>query len=716
MNPTLTIISFLFISISFSQHKINGKIVDEKGKPIEAANIYLEGTIDGTTSNFSGEFSFTTEESGDVVLIVSFIGYKEFKKLSLVDQLKNLTIVLEEEGESLDEVTFTASSFSLGKSTVIEKMNPLDIVMTGSSNGDIYAALHSLPGTQKVGENGRLYVRGGEDRETQTFIDGMHVLVPYTQTAENTPARSRFSPFIFQGINLSLGGYESEYGQALSSVLPMETKDISGNTKLGIHFSPLDVGSGGTYSFGKQSLSGEITYTDLKLYNPIFPDRYNWKREYNFLSAKTQYKHEIGTSGIFKLYTGYDHTGFIRNIIDEANNGLPRSFDFNENNYYINSTYTAKTKSGYELFFGAAFSQVNNDIKSSLTIGDLYNENQSELHVKAKLKKNFLSNYKINVGVESYIRRYDNQYTSPSQVVIQDQRVSPNLYSIFVNNQIKIVKGLYVNASGRLEYSDYNKGATFSPRVSLNYLRGNFQLSGIFGKYFQTPENKIIATNQTTLDQESAIHYILGSSYNLDGKLIRLELYHKDYDHLILKEGEVYTSNGFGKSNGIDLYITDDTSLKNLKYTLSYSYNDSKRLYEDYPEESTPLFTTRHNGTLSIKYYIPSWKTYIGVSNTYASGRPYNNPNFPGFVNSKAKSFHSLDMNLTFLLSKKAILFTSLTNVLGRENIFGYTYASNPNADGIFERSPINVNRDRFFYIGLFISLKSDSAYDVSNF
>jgi len=164
-------------------------------------------------------------------------------------------------------------------------------------------------------------------------------------------------------------------------------------------------------------------------------------------------------------------------------------------------------------------------------------------------------------------------------------------------------------------------------------------------------------------------------------------------------------------------FFTDDTLLKNLKYTLSYSYNNSERLYKNYPIVATPLFATDHNATLSAKYLIDPISTYLGISNTYASGRPYRNPNLEGFVNSKTKNFHSLDMNLTFLLSKKIILYTSITNILNRENVFGYTYANAPDAKNqLYRGEPITASRDRFFYLGLFISLKNNSAYDVSNF
>ena len=64
-------------------------------------------------------------------------------------------------------------------------MNPVELVTVGGANGDFYKALQTLPGTQLQGETGRLLVRGGSSEETQTYIDGLHVLVPYTSSGIN---------------------------------------------------------------------------------------------------------------------------------------------------------------------------------------------------------------------------------------------------------------------------------------------------------------------------------------------------------------------------------------------------------------------------------------------------------------------------------------------------------------------------------------------------
>ena len=219
------IIFLLLVALSAaSQTTIKGVVTDGR-EMLAGVNVFIVGTIDGCLTDSLGRFSFQTSKKGEMTLRATYIGFDDYT-LAITDSLP-LTIRLHERAMSIDEVTVTASTYSFGKSENFKTMNALDVVMSGNSCGDIVAALQTLPGTQKVGESGKLYVRGGESDECQTFVNGMHVLVPYSTNVENNASRGRFSPFLFKGINFSLGGYSGEYGQALSSVLPMETTETS---------------------------------------------------------------------------------------------------------------------------------------------------------------------------------------------------------------------------------------------------------------------------------------------------------------------------------------------------------------------------------------------------------------------------------------------------------------------------------------------------------
>jgi hypothetical protein len=73
------LITYLFCFstlISLAQHTINGNVTNSDGQPIVGANVYLEGTYDGATTNYTGEFSFSTEETGNQKLIISYLSYE----------------------------------------------------------------------------------------------------------------------------------------------------------------------------------------------------------------------------------------------------------------------------------------------------------------------------------------------------------------------------------------------------------------------------------------------------------------------------------------------------------------------------------------------------------------------------------------------------------------------------------------------------------------
>lgn len=698
-------------------HRINGSVTDQKGESLIGANVFILGTIDGCMTDSNGFFNFTTELKDSVTLVVSYIGYKDCKLTLDVLKMQNLKVILQEKDISIEEVVVVASSFNFGRTgDKLKTMNSLDIVMTGSSNGDIYAALQSLPGTQKVGENGRLYIRGGESEETQTFVNGMHVLVPYTTNAENSVQRSRFSPFLFKGINFTLGGYNGEYGQALSSVLPMETNDVSAGNKLGISFSPFNFNMGGTVAKKKSSISFNGDYMNMLLYNKVFPDKYDWINPYQKISGEMQYKIDFTPQNILKTYVGYDFTTFKQKMEDMFDGHFLRNFSLDEHNVYVNTTFKSTLSKGYTLFLGAANSIVYNTMDNALVANDTYNNLRNELHLKGRISNSFLNLYKFSFGVESYLRHSTKNY-NVEQNLSHNYHLNYKIAAAFLDNQLKMAKGFYFNFSGRIEYADYNKSWNFMPRASISYIPMNkIQLTAMYGLYSQTTEDDILAINKNNMKQGIAEHMIVSFAYNTQEALIRIEPYYKKYRNLPLLFNKMYSSDGYGSSRGVDFYLEKENLLNNLKTSLSYSYNDSKRLYMEYPILSQPQYATNHNLNISLRYYVNRIKTYMGVSNSFASGRLYTNPNVQGFLNSKTPVYNSLDLNLTFLIKPNIILYTSVTNILKRNNIYNYNYSNTPNTNHTYTGVPIVASRDRFFFIGIFISLNNSKAYEISNF
>ena len=666
---------------AMSQTVISGVVTDGR-EPMAGANVFIIGTIDGCLTDSLGRFEFATSKTGELSIKATFIGFED--AVLTTTESQNLLIRMREQATTINEVVVTASTYSFGKSDNFKTMDALDVVMSGNSCGDIVAALQTLPGTQKVGENGKLYVRGGESDECQTFINGMHVLVPYSTNIENNAVRGRFSPFLFKGINFSLGGYGGEYGQALSSVLPMETTDVATGDKLGVSASLVDWNIGGTKAFSSSSLSFNADYASMGLYDALFPDRINWTQPYRKLSGEAQYKAELSSASVLKSYIGYDFTTLGQHVDN-------RMLSLYEHNIYANATLKSNIGRGYSLFTGIANSSVINDIDDAQILGDHYHNLRNEIHLKAEVRKVYSSVLKMSAGVEDYLRhstkRYDNSHYS----------LDYNLLAAHTDAQLRIVPKLFLNLSARVENASYDGGWLLMPRATLSYVPNKrFQLSAMLGKYSQTADDDNIVMSGKDLSQSTANHAILSMQYEIRNTLLRIEPYYKKYHNLPLITKGLYTADGYGTSKGVDVFFENHSLIKNLTSTLSYSFNDSERLYLDYTALRTPDYVSRHNVRMTLKYNIG--KAIIGLSESYASGRKYPIGTTP--------HYNSVDANITWLVSPKIIVYTSLNNIFGRTNIFRY------NPDG----TTVKANRDRFFYIGIFVSLKNNKAYDISNF
>lgn len=678
----LHIIFLLFAVCSIEAQTVVSGTISDGNEPLAGTNVFIIGSIDGCLTDSLGRFSFTTTMTGEVTLKSSFVGYEDFLLTADAAQLTNLTITMNEQATSIDEVVVSASTYSFGKRDHFKTMNALDVVMTGSSCGDIVAALQALPGTQKVGENGKLYVRGGESEECQTFVNGMHVLVPYSTNINNSAVRGRFSPFMFKGINFSLGGYNGEYGQALSAVLPMETTDAATSDKMGVSASLVDWNIGGTKAYESSSLSFNAAMTSMGLYDKLFEERFDFSRPYLKISGESQYKKEFRQKGVMKTYVGYDLTT-VGQHIDE------RSLDLCEHNVYANATYKVSLGKGYTLFGGIANSSVINDIYDALQAGDHYYNFRNEVHLKTEVQKGCTSWLKLSAGSEDYIRNSKMDYDS------KGYKLNYNLFAAHFDAQCKVIPRVFLNVSARTEIM--NSEWLLMPRATLSYQPSKqLQFTAVAGRYSQTFADDYLAQKADGRSQSTAEHAILSMQYSTDNTLVRIEPYCKKYRRLPLLENGIYSSHGYGTSRGIDLFWEDHSLFKNLTTICSYSLNVSRRLYLDNAEPCTPDFASRHNLRLTAKYSFG--KAIIGMTESYASGRH--------FATGTTPHYNSVDVNLTYLLAPKVIIYSSLSNVFGRKNIFRYDASGNP----------VLPSNDRFFYIGIFVSLKNNKAYDISNF
>lgn len=705
----LTIILIALIGFQISaQTTIGGKVLNNKNEPIIGANIYLEGTYDGSTSMEDGTFAFQTSETGTQTLVVSFLSYETFTMVGDISFMKDVTIKLKEDVSTLDAVVLSAGTFSAGDNSKVNALKPLDVVTTASALGDFVGALQTLPGTTTVAEDGRLFVRGGDANETQIFIDGIRVFTPYSPTTNNAPTRGRYSPFLFDGITFSTGGYSAEFGQALSSVLLLNTIDEPDQEKTDIGIMSLGATLGNTQKWEKSSLSVNASYINLAPYNAVFKNRNEWIKPFEAASGEAVYRKKTD-SGLFKLYGAFDATSFELTQ-EDINRPEGAYFKLNNNNFYLNASYQGVLNDTWSVFGGLSYTHAKNNL--TFIESDI-NDTENSLHTKLKFKNRISNRLKLYFGAEYFATDFQESY--------QDQTISKvnygfnnNLAAAFAEADIFISKQLAFKAGLRVEYSELFKDFTIAPRVSLAYkTTGKSQVSLAYGNFFQNPSSNVLKFNQD-LKAENTSHYIFNYQYNADRKLFRAEAYYKTYNNLVKYDTEFtnfdtnFSNNGNGFARGVDFFWRDSKSIKNFDYWLSYSFLDTKRDYKNYLTKAQPNFANTHNLSVVGKYWIDKWRSQVGVSYAYASGRTFTNPNQAGFLNDKTKAFNSLSLNWAYLISPQKILYASVNNALGFKNVNGYQYANTPNINGNFNRRALRPATDQFFFVGFFWTISED--------
>jgi outer membrane cobalamin receptor len=701
----------LIINFSITaQTTVSGIVTDSKNNIIFGASVYLEGTYDGTSTDEKGFFSFKTEEKKIQTIIVSFISFETFSKTADVTTFKNLKIKLKDDVNALDAVTINAGTFKAGEKAKVTVLKPLDIVTTASALGDVLGALQTLPGTSTVDEDGRLFVRGGEAEETQIFIDGIRVFTPYSPTPNNTPTRGRYSPFLFQGITFSTGGYSAEYGQALSSILDLTTIDKPDQEKTEISLMTLGLGVGNTQIWGKNSLSVNTSYINLTPYLEAFPDRNKWLKPIQSLNGEMVYRHSFKDDSMLKIYGAYSYSD-LDIIQDDINFDNGFRFGLENRNVYINSSYKNKIGNNWRIESGLSFTNDNSTVK---IFDDIINSNENSAHFKIKLKKLFTSRFRISLGSEYFITNFKESYTP-----INEQKFNygynNNLFASFAETDIFFSKKLAAKIGVRSEYSSTLNEFTIAPRLSFSLKSSkNSQISLAYGKFYQNPKNDYFKFTQN-LSAENTSHVIANYQHTKQNQIFRVEAYFKNYDNLITFDSETpnfnsnYTNNGNGFAKGVDVFWRQNQKIKNTDYWVSYSFLDTERTYRNYPTAATPSFASQHNFSLVAKHWVENWQSQLGITYNFASGRTFTNPNEPGFLNDKTKTYNSVSLNWAYLIDQQKILYFSVNNVLGTQNVFGYNYKNTPNTNGNFDRQAILPNQDRFFFIGFFWTISDDN-------
>lgn len=731
-----------------AQTTISGQILGQGGKVLQGASISIKDSYDGATTDSLGKFSFTTDEKGTKVLEITVTGYFPMQKqVEIGNQPIDLKISMKEKITELTAVVITAGTFEASDKKQGTVLNSLDIVTTAGSNGDVTGALKTLPGTQQVGESEGLFVRGGSATESKIFIDGTLVNNFFYSSKPGIASRGRFNPFIFKGTQFSAGGYSALYGQALSSALILESNDLADQTEGSLSVSIVGLGAGiQRLAKNKQSSWGATYgYANLRPAFQIMKQQQEYTTYPVIHDGDFNFRYKKGRVLLkYYAYGSYNNVSLREADIDSVK--LKDAFSLKNLNTYQNLSARIGLKNGWKLNAALSAGTDKNDILNELQneagvkqvfatpVGYSFKNygyiskafyGQARLVMEKKLKG--LS--AIRFGSDYFYSNEKMDYTLYTGQLFK-QAFKSNLFAGFGEWDLYVTNNLAAKIGTRAEYSSVLGKWNVAPRLSLAYKLGEgVQTSFAFGKFYQQPETKYLPTQAATGFAE-ATHYILQFQKSLRGRVLRTELFYKNYDKLY-KTGvngngsqTIVNNAGSGYAKGFELFWRDKKTLKMFDYWVSYSYLDTKRSYLNYPEAITPSFASAHTASLVLKSFFVKMKTGFNLSHTFATGRPYyqflTNPATNQVQigdNGTTKAYNNLSFSINYLpwLGRKgpkafSVLVLMVNNIAGFNNVFGYNYGP------ITQRKEaILPTGKRFVFVGWFMNFGVDRTQDAIN-
>ncbi len=696
----------------WAQTKVSGKVLDQKKQPIPGVNVFIKDTYDGVSTDVDGNYSFAAADTGDVILVFSFIGFDKIeKKVHLGSKDFSFSPTMKEALNELKVVTISAGTIEASDEKKTTVLKPLDIVTTAGAQGDIVGALKTLPGAQQIGESEGLFVRGGEGSETKTIIDGMVVNKPFFSSAPDIASRGRFSPFLFKGTVFSTGGYSAQYGQGMSSVLALETQDLPDRTSSTLAISSVGLGGGYNKLWKEKNASAgfDLNYANLLPYFKTVKQTPEYTRAPQFSGGSVNFRKKTSSSGMLKFYAYVNLSDLgIKTLSIDSTNGFKNLFELNNSDVYTNLTYKERLGEKLLLNIGASYSTNVDNIK---TWTDSIRSQSDMTQGRIVLSRGIGKLSIIRIGGE-YQYTFDefkldgakNGYNYHIKNAIYD-----NYSAEFVEADIYITPKLVWRAGARGEYTTLEKEYVISPRTSVALKLGDkSQISLAYGQFYQKPDRDYMFYPQVP-GYNKATHYIANIQRVDDLHTLRAEVYYKKYDNLTNALDS--TNNGFGYAQGLDIFWRDKKTIEGVDYWISYTYLETKRKYQAYPKEVTPPFAAKHTASLVFKKFFEKLNLSTGFTYTYASGRPYYNPNNPEFMSDKTIDYHALGINGAYLRQIKncfAVLAFSVTNVIGNDQIFGYRYSY----DGK-QSAAVTPPAKRFFFVGVFLSFGQNRSKEV---
>lgn len=614
----------LTTSMALAQKTIKGTINDAAG-PLPGASVIEKGTSNGVETDFDGNFKIKVSKN-DAILKIAFIGYKD-QEVSVAGKTK-LTIVLQEDAETLDEVVVNALGMRVDKRTLgatVSKVNA-DALATSGETSVINSLQGKASGVRIARSNGdpgagsSIQIRGANtiSGSTQPLIvlDGVPIsndnVNGSNDSAGGTSQQSRLNDINdddIESIDILKGASAAAIwgSQAANGVIVITTKRGKNTGKLNIEYKttlsidelaeihPLQT----TYGQGQK---GKYSSTSSRSWGDRIADRSGTADEFypkdskgffidqngkEWLRVKTKNSKEtFAQKNVDQvLQTGFSqkHNLSISNANENGNyrfsfgqvnqKGIIKTSNYKKTNVGISGKYKFNDKLSVNTRIRYANTESNRIQQSSNTAGLLLGllRNAPDFDISGYAGTYTSASGNISLRRQRSYRNPIGASTNPGYNnalwTLYRQKSPSEVDRLIFSTDFDYKYNNWLSFKLRGSYDGYSdERRYFFPKQTAGRTVGRFNLDNINNRILNF--DVIAQTKRLELGKELGTSFILG--YNFNDRL-RKSVYAEGTNFLI--DSDVQTLSNATETSPAEHYLTKRRKFR-VFYTAAFDYKD----------------------------------------------------------------------------------------------------------------------------------------------
>ena len=247
----------------------------ESGNPIAVARVEVRELRLATLTDADGRFLIPSVPPGAYTLDVDALGFRSegVRRTEVtLDRPTILDLRLMRDPLALAEIVVAPGTFGIGGDEVTlirQTLTEEEMQALPQLGEDVFRMMERIPGVATGDISAKMHVRGGHDDELMIMLDGVELFEPY-HMKDMDAVMGIVDVQTLGGLDLIAGGLPTQYGDRMTGLLDMRTKQPIGNGRrnsIGFSVSNITGRSQGTFNDGRGGwlVSGRQGFLDILL-------------------------------------------------------------------------------------------------------------------------------------------------------------------------------------------------------------------------------------------------------------------------------------------------------------------------------------------------------------------------------------------------------------------------------------------------------------------